>query len=208
MKLTGESKLFLGILLGTAAIIGIAAVAMTKPAPTLTRSDLVPADAHTRGNPQAKTFLVEFSDFQCPACLAAKPTVDAVVAKYKDDLLYVYRNYPLSQHQFAQRAAETAEAAGAQGKYWEMYDLLFASQEKFSDTIFFDFAKQLGLDEKKFKDDITKEAYKNRILDDIAAGDKFGINATPTFFLNGKKLDLASFRDLTNAVDEAIANAK
>lgn len=208
MKLTGESKLFLGILISTAVLIGVAAVAMTKPTPSLSRDELIPKDAHTKGNIQAKAYLVEFSDYQCPACLAAKPIVDEVTAKHKDDLLFVYRNYPLSQHPFAMRAAETAEFAGTQGKYWEMHDLLFASQEKFSDTIFADLVKELKLDEKKFAEDIGKGTYKSRIGEDQAAGDRVGVNATPTFFLNGKKLDLASFDDLVTAVDDAISKVK
>ena len=129
MKLTGETKLFLGILIGTAVIIGAAAVLLTKQAPILSRADLVPASAHTKGNVEAKIYLVEFSDYQCPACLAAKPVVDAIIKQYQDQLLFSYRNFPLDQHPFGQKAAQAAEAAGAQGKYWEMYDLLFANQE-------------------------------------------------------------------------------
>lgn len=206
MKFTGETKMFLGILLGTAAVIAGAAFILTKPAPTLSRADLIAANAHTKGNTQAKTYLVEFSDFQCPACLAVKPTVDEIIAKHKDNLLFVYRNYPLSQHPFSHQAAQAAESAGAQGKYWEMFDLLFANQEKFSDTIFLDLAKQLKLDETKFATDMKNTDLTNKILDDQAAGDRAGLQATPTFFLNGKKLELSSFADLAKAVDEAIQN--
>lgn len=203
MKLTGETKIFLAIIAVTAVIIGLASLVLTKPAPTLTRTDLVPSNAHTRGNIQAKAYLVEFSDFQCPACLAAKPAVDAVVAAHKDNLLFVYRNFPLDQHPFSHQAAQAAEAAGAQGKYWEMYDLLFANQAKFSDTIFADLSKQLNLDMDKFTADMKNTTLTNRVLDDLAAGNRFGVDATPTFFLNGKKLSLTSMSDLASTVDQA-----
>lgn len=208
MKLTGETKLFLGILVGSIVLIAIAAVFLTKQAPTISRSDLVPAGAHSKGNPDAKTYLVEFSDYQCPACLAAKPTVDDIVNQYKDQLLFVYRNFPLDQHPFGQKAAQTAEAAGAQGKYWEMYDLLFANQEKFSDELFGQLAQSLQLDPEKFSKDFIDSRIKNIILDDISAGSRFGVNATPTFFLNGKKLELSSFADLKTAVEQEIATNK
>jgi len=204
MKLTGETKLFLGILGATAIIIVIAAFMFTKPTPALSRTDLVTPDAHARGNTKASAYLVEFADFQCPACLDAKPTVDAIVKQYQNKLLYVYRYYPLSQHQFAQQAAQAAEAAGKQGKFWEMYDLLFANQNNFSDTEFDTLAKQLNLDMKKFDADYASSDTVNRIQEDVNAGNAFGVDATPTFFLNGKKLDVGSFNDLTNAVKQAV----
>jgi protein-disulfide isomerase len=208
MKFTGESKLFLGIIAITVVIIGLASVVMTKPAPVFKTSDMVPAYAHTKGDPKSNTVLVEFSDFQCPACLTAKPTIDAILKKYPEKLLFVYRNYPLDQHQFSHKAAQAAESAGAQGKYWEMYDLLFANQEKFSDTIFSDLAKQLSLDMTKFDADMKSSTLTDKVNNDVAAGNSFGVNSTPSFFLNGKKVELSSFDDLTKAVDDAVASAK
>jgi len=204
MKLTSESKILLAIVGITILIIGLAAIVMTKPAPTLTKSDLVTPTAYTRGNKDAKTYLVEFSDFQCPACLATKPTVDDIIKTNQDKLLFVYRNFPLDQHPFSHQAAKAAEAAGKQGKYWEMYDLLFANQDKFSDALFPQLAERLGLDKTKFISDMNDPAINNKILDDIAAGTRSGVDATPTFFLNGKKLDISSFDDLKTAVTQAI----
>ena len=116
-----------------------------------------------------------------------------------------HRPNPL-QHPFAREAAQAAEAAGKQGKYWEMYDLLFANQDKFADALFPQLAGDLGLDATKFASDMKDSAITNKILDDIAAGTRFGVDATPTFFLNGTKLSLNSFDDLKTAVATAINN--
>lgn len=208
MKLTSESKLFLGIIAISVAIIGIASVVLTKPAPTFSTTEVMPKGTYTKGNPNAKVVLVEFSDFQCPACLAVKPTLDAILAKYSDKMLFAYRHFPLDQHPFSHKAAQAAEAAGAQGKFWEMYDVLFANQLKFSDTLFSELAKQLSLDMTKFEADMKSTDLTNRVGVDQADGTRFGVNSTPSFFLNGKKLELSSFDDLTKAVDEAVAAVK
>lgn len=204
MKLTGETKLFLGIILGTIVIIGAAVMLLSKPEVALTKADLITQDTPTKGPSDAKVFLVEFSDFQCPACKAAQPVVDDIVKTYKDKVLFAYHHYPLDQHPFAQKAAEAAEAARAQGKFWEMHDLLFLNQEKFSDTLFSDLAKQLDLDMEKFDTALKNRTHTQRVLDDKAFGNTVGIEATPTFFLNGKRLNLATFAELKPLVDEAI----
>lgn len=204
MKLTSETKLFLGIIIATIAIIGGAIALLSKPDVTFSKTDLITSSVPTRGNPNAKAWLVEFSDFQCPACKAAQPTVDALVKQYPDTLLFAYRHFPLDQHPFAQKAAEAAEAAHAQGKFWEMHDLLFANQEKFSDSIFTELAKQINLDIPTFEKALAEGTYKQRVLDDKAYGSAIGIQATPTFFLNGKKLNLASYDELKTAVADAV----
>src|SRR3990172_1341562 len=104
MKLTSESKILLGIVAATVLIIGVAAAALSGPEKPISRDILIPTGAATRGNPDASVSLVEFSDFQCPSCKVAKPTIDALVTKYEDRLLFVYRHFPLDQHPFAQMA--------------------------------------------------------------------------------------------------------
>ena len=208
MKLTGESKILLGIVAITVVIIAIASVVMTKPAPTLSRSDLLPTNAHTKGKADAKVYLVEFSDFQCPACLSVKPIVDAILAKHPNDLLFAYRHFPLDQHPFSHKAAQAAEAAAVQGKFWEMYDVLFANQKDFSDAKFIELAKKLNLDMTKFEADMKAQPLTDIVNMDAQAGASIGVNSTPSFFLNDKKLELTSFDDLARAVDEAVANAK
>jgi protein-disulfide isomerase len=205
MRLTGESKVLLGILAATIVIIGIAIMVFTKPVPTLARENLIPTTSHTKGNPQARVYLVEFSDYQCPACKAVKPIINQLTETYKDKLVFVFRHYPLDQHPFSQQAAEIAEAAGAQGKFWEMSDLLFEHQDALSEHDIPTFAKQLEIDESFITSALAAGTYRQKVLDDKEAGDRFGVTATPTFYLNGKKLDLVTFEDLSKAVKQAIA---
>lgn len=207
MKLTGESKLFLGIISVSVILIGIAALLFSRPnppQPTLPKNELLGGEAHSKGNASASAYLVEFSDFQCPACKAAKPFIDEIVEKYKDKLYFVYRHFPLEQHPFGMKAAIAAEAAGIQGKFWEMYDLLFANQENFSDSLFIDLAKQLKLDKKEFSESHTDSKLKANVTLDRDYGVTIGINSTPTFYLNGKRLVLTSYNDIKAEVERAL----
>lgn len=159
--------------------------------------------------------LVEYGDFQCPACGAYFPIVKEVVEKYKNDIQFQFRNFPLQQiHPNARAAARTAEAAGKQNKYWEMHDLLYEQQKTWEqstavNTIFEGYAKQLGLDVAKFKTDFASSAVNETINADLAEGQRLGVNSTPTFFLQGKKIE-DSPRDVegfSKLIDQAIKDA-
>lgn len=209
MKLTGESKIFLGILATTVTIIGIAVFLFSKPTPLpkpIAREDLVSPDSFSIGNASASAYLVEFSDFQCPACRAFAPTVDELITKYSDKLLFVYRHYPLSQHTFAKPAAMAAEAAGEQGKFWEMGKLLFANQDSFSATPWDRLADGLKLDRNKFDLAMKSETLKAKIDRDETAAIRLGLPGTPSFFLNGVKLTVASPGELKKTVENVIIN--
>ncbi len=161
------------------------------------------------GSDSAKIKLVEFSDFQCPACLAVLPFVNKIKADYPDQVQIIYRHFPLPQHQFGREAAKIAEAAGQQGKFWEMHDKLFETQNEWSGLsdvkpFFLDLAKQLGLDENKVQQTRDDEAIQAGITDDIAEGQRLGVNATPTFFLNGRKLNLRNFSDLNTGIENEL----
>ncbi len=149
---------------------------------------------HVQGSSDAKAVLIEYSDYQCPACGAYYPLVKQMQEKYGDKLALVYRNYPLtSLHQYAQLGAQAAEAAGLQDKYWEMHDKLFDNQDdwvKAGDVKqkLIDYAKELKLDEKKFKGDLDSSTVKTRVQRDIDSGNAVSVNSTPTFYLNGKKI--------------------
>lgn len=197
MKFTGESKLFLGILVATFALVGFAAWIFTRPTPAVTipKETLIPADAHQKGNAQATTYLVEFSDFQCPACAAFASTVKTLTDKYQDRLLFVYRHFPLPSHQYALPAAYAAESAALQGKFWETVDYLFANQSKFSDEFF---ATEFGKD-------LPSDAVKKKVERDAQAARSLNLPGTPSFFLNGVLLkNLYGPNDLVKAVEGAL----
>lgn len=206
MKLTGESKIFLGILAATVAIIGMAVFLFSKPTPPpkpVAREELVAGDSFTIGNASASAWLVEFSDFQCPACRTFSPVVDELITKYSDKLLFVYRHFPLAKHEFAKPAALAAEAAGEQGKFWEMAKLLFENQSRFSSSPWGNLADELKLDRKEFDQAMNSETLKAKIDRDQTDGIRLGLPGTPSFFLNGVRLEIATPLDLTKAVEKA-----
>lgn len=144
---------------------------------------------HTLGNPDATIKIVEFADFQCPACKTAYPIVKKVIGENADKVFFVYRNYPLPSHKNGKIASQAAEAAGIQGKFWEMHDLLYEKQSDWSNSdnpkeVFEGYAKDLGLDTQRFKDDMTNAI--GTVNQDYADGNKSGVSSTPTFFVNGQ----------------------
>lgn len=162
---------------------------------------------HVRGAKDGKVTLVEFGDFQCPACGAYEPIVRQVMADNKDTLKFSFRHFPLTQiHKNALLAAKASEAASLQGKFWEMHDLLYDKQEEWSGALnarelFVTYATTLRLDTKKFAVAIESKAIEDKILAELTEGTHLGVQGTPTFFLNGKKVesnprDLASFNKM------------
>lgn len=168
------------------------------------------------GSKDAKVTLIEYSDFQCPACGFYYPLTKQLIQNETGTLRFVYRNYPLrTLHKNAQLAAQAAEAAGLQNKFWEMHDDLFERQNDWSalgdpTDIFVSYAKDLGLDAQKFSADLTSSAVKQAINADISSGDAAHVDATPTFFLQGKKVDNppSSFDGLKKLIDNAAASVK
>lgn len=157
------------------------------------------------GSDSAKVKLVEFSDLQCPACKAVEPVVKQTVEKNKDKIQFIYRHFPLMQHVHSRKAANFAEYAATQGKFWEVHDKLFETQEdwsKLSDPTeyFANLGSQLGLDKEKIKEAVSKKIYEDIINTDSAEAIRLKVDATPTFYLNGRKLTLQSFADLDNFV--------
>ncbi len=148
-----------------------------------------------RGDINSKVVIVEYADFQCPACGLYHPLIKQVEEKFGDSIAVVFRHFPLTQiHQNALIAAQATEAAGMQGKFFEMHDIIFETQSVWSDDsraqdIFVDYAKQLGLNEEQFLNDIKSKVVKDKIAQSYKVGTKLGVNGTPTFFMNGKKID-------------------
>jgi protein-disulfide isomerase len=155
---------------------------------------------HVEGKADSKVILVEYGDYQCPSCGNAYPNVKTIMDEYGDRIALVFRNFPLTSiHPNAKVAAASAEAAGLQGKYWEMHDLLYQNQSAW-ETLdankrtdgFVSFANQLNLDTTKFKADLTNAEINKKISYDMTLGKENDVSATPTFFLNGEKLDDAT----------------
>jgi len=148
----------------------------------------------TKGNNEAMMELIEYSDFQCPACGYYYPFIKNITQEFSGQLLFSYRHFPLSQHLNANIAARAAESAGKQNKFWEMHDLIFENQNSWSNNkqvreLLIGYAEIIGLDINKFNTDIDSQEIKDKVSSDYKGGVKIGINSTPTFFLNGKKLD-------------------
>ena len=145
-----------------------------------------PEHDHVRGPPDASVTVVEYGDFQCPYCGQAEPAVRDLIAD--TDLLYVWRHLPLTDvHPQAQLAAEAAEAAAAQGKFWEMHDLLLAHQDRLRIMDLIRYAEQLGLDQERFHDDLMGHVHQERVAQDVESADLSGVSGTPTFFINGRR---------------------
>jgi len=165
---------------------------------------------HVKGAKDGKVTLIEFGDFQCPACAAYEPIIRQVMADNKDTVKFSFRHFPLTQiHKNALLAAKASEAAALQGKFWEMHDLLYDKQEEWGSALnareyITLYANTLKLDSKKFFADVDSKAIEAKVLAEYKEGVRLGVQGTPTFFVNGKRVepsprDLASF----NAVIQA-----
>ena len=143
---------------------------------------------HVRGKAEAAVTLVEYGDFECPYCGQAEPIIRELLTRCGDDLRYVFRHLPLSDvHPHAQMAAEAAEAAGAQGAFWQMHDLLFAHQDALTLPDLRRYAESLDLDVERFSEDLRQRRHASRVSADVASADASGVSGTPTFFVNGRR---------------------
>jgi len=159
---------------------------------------------HIQGPAAAPVTLVEYGDYQCPFCGAAYPILKDVQARMGDGLRFVFRNFPIStSHPNAELAAEAAEAAAVQDKFWEMHDLLYENQDRLGREDLHAYAERLGLDLEAFDRALAGHAYAARVREDFMSGVHSGVNGTPTFYLNGSRYDdsyeteslLAALRD-------------
>ena len=163
-----------------------------------------------KGSAASKLVLVEYGDFQCPACAAYEPFIQKINDTYKDTIVFVYRNFPLPNHKNAVPAARFAEAAGLQGKYWEMHDLLYTRQQAWSgvadsEPVFVHYGEELKLDTAKLKLDASTDPVKQKIDKDSSGALRFNVNATPTFFLQGQRIQPANYDEFKSLIDAAIA---
>lgn len=185
-----------------------------KSAPTPINPDLLIKDTiHMTGAKEAKVTLVEFGDYQCPACGQIYPITEELIKIYgqNPNFNFVYRHFPLPQHKNARIAAEAAEAASAQGKFWEMHKLLYENQNEWSEisdpvSIFKKYAEQINLNTSEFVDALNRHTYINIVQFDMNAGIKISLDYTPTLFINGieeKNINLNSLKAEIDALIES-----
>ena len=207
-----RKNIFIGVLALTLAAVGY--VGFSRSADDGTGIVL---GERVKGSEDAAIEIVEFSDFQCPACRAYYPIVKRLVDEYPNDIRVVYKHFPLRRiHPNAELAARAAEAAGMQGKFWEMHDKLFEEQDKWKDAsearkVFVEYASSLGLDTEKFEKDITSREVREKVQRDVAEGKKIGVGYTPYFVVNGNRIDnprgYEAFKQLVDSLLEEAAAA-
>jgi len=166
----------------------------------------VTAEDHAQRPESAPVTVVEYGDYECPHCGHAYPIVKQVQKHFGKRLRFVFRNFPLSEiHPHAEDAAEAAEFAGAQGKFWEMHDLLFENQERLDEALYLALAQELELPAGTLRKALEVGTYRTRVRAEFTGGVRSGVNGTPTFFVNGHRHDGPfEFEDLVLAIDEAL----
>lgn len=198
-------------------IIGLVLLANSGSSPSGTSSlplDKVADSDWVTGNRQASVVLIEYSDFQCPACGAYHPIMQQLEKDYADQVAFVFRHFPLrSIHLNAELSARAAQAAGLQNKFFEMRDKLYETQSSWSTSsdpskTFEGYAQEIGLDVERFKSDLNSQAVRDAVSVDVDSGKAAGVSGTPTFFLNGTKLkNPASVEAFKVLIDAAIKAA-
>lgn len=207
-----ETKVLIGIFIFSSILILGAIFIFGKSSNNLLSSDTVNIDyskGQKFGSDSAKLKLVEYSDLQCPACKLAEPFIKNIREKYKKDLQLTYKHFPLMQHVHSTEAAKFAEYAASKDKFWEIHDKLFETQDTWSTmpdvTNFFEnLGLEYGLEKDKVRDAITSDTFNQNIDDELTEGKKIGVDATPTFYLNNKKIILNSYADLDRVVAEGL----
>ena len=162
---------------------------------------------HIQGPADAAVTLVEYGDYECPYCGAAYPIVKELQARMGDRLRFVFRNFPITtSHPHAEQAAEAAEAGAAQGRFWEMHDLLYENQTQLRDQDLHAYAEQLGIDVERFDKDLAEHVHAPRVREDFMSGVRSGVNGTPSFYVNGARHDDSyDFETLLAALERAAA---
>jgi protein-disulfide isomerase len=173
------------------------------------RQTIATAGHPSRGPATAPIEIVEFSDFQCPFCQRANPTVEQVLKVYGDKVKFVYRHYPLPNHPNARPAAEASVCADQQGQFWKYHDRLFAAPDKLTDADLKSHAAAIGLDAAAFNTCFDAGAGRSRVEQDMKDANEAGVSATPSFFINGRSLEGAQpFEAFKQIIDEELAAKK
>jgi protein-disulfide isomerase len=162
-------------------------------------------DSAVKGPKEARVTLIEFSDFQCPPCGESRQLLDRLLREYPKDLKLVYKVFPLTSiHPNALGAARAAIAAGKQGKFWEMHDIMYENQTELAPDKLAEYAKQIGLDVPRWQRDVSAPETQQQVARDVGDGRAADVDATPTFFVNGKRVTQRSMDDFKKAIDGAL----
>src|SRR5215213_7100688 len=161
-------------------------------------------DQPTKGNPQARVTIIEFTDYQCPSCAQQHPVVERIIKEFGDRVRLVVRDFPLSQHANALKAAEAAEAAREQGKYWEYTAVLFGNQSALGVDKLKQYATEVGLDRARFDSSLDSGKFADKVQRDVLDGRKLGVNGTPTLYVNGKRLSDRSYEALKATIESSL----
>ncbi len=210
-----EVKIILSLSLVVVLLVIIFVILGSKASTSVTPtsvSKLIENATHMTGKSDAKVTIVEFGDYECPACGQFNPTADQLIATYgKDsDFNFVFRNFPLPQHKNAAVAAEAAEAANVQGKFLEMKSKLYSNQDQWTESenpidIFAGYAEELGLNVSKFKSEVLANKYQDIITKDLSLGSEIGVSWTPSIYVNGELLQtLPSFDEMKTRIDNLL----
>ncbi|MEX0933291.1 MAG: thioredoxin domain-containing protein [Candidatus Paceibacterota bacterium] len=203
-------------LLGMGLVLFVGNVLSEDPSTASVTFDM-PVDVESewiKGNPEAEVTLVEYSDFQCPGCAGAAPVIESLLEDYGDEMRFVYRHFPLGFHGNAVPSGRAAEAAGQQGKFFEMHDLLFANQTEWAevrnpDALFRGYAEELGLDLRAYDVAYESEETKVRVEAGLESGREFGVTGTPSFYVNGTPVRIVnSYAPLLEAIETALLEAE
>lgn len=171
---------------------------------------LLTPDAATdqiEGPSAAPVTLMEYGDFECPSCFQAHGALKVMLPHFEGSLRFVFRHFPLREvHPHAELAAEAAEAAGAQGKFWPMYELLFANQHRLKEKNLLDYATQIGLDLPRYQNEMKDHVYLQRVQEHMQGGRRLGVRSTPAFYVNGVFADVSfGLQHLREAIDRVLA---
>lgn len=169
---------------------------------------LLPDEAtdHIQGPAFAPVTLIEYGDFECPSCLQAHAALKVILPHFGSQLRFAFRHFPLREvHAHAELAAEAAEAAGSQGKFWPMYELLFTNQQHLKEKHLLDYARQVDLDLPRYQNELKDHVYLQRVQENMQGGRHLGVRSTPAFYVNGLFTDVSfGFQPLHEAIDKAL----
>ena len=212
--MTTETKtmLIVGIISMALLVGGAWLYQKSAPSDTLTENmeALVRENSMKSTASSTKVTVVEFGDYQCPACAYIEPGIQELKELYKDQVTFVFRDFPLNIHPNAVAAAKMTHIANEQGKYWEMHDKLYASQSEWENVgdpsdLFISYAQALGMNTEGLKEKLASNIYEDRIKDDLRDGETVGVNSTPTFFVGNTIIRTADYNAIKQAIDAELA---